>query len=201
MNKPAFLVEGDLEQRFIQANCKNCPVQKINCNGKAVSLEAIAKRVGTLARLMEKRHSPSVIIVIFDREHRSQTSEEIENSFLNLLKSECVGTKVVVGVPDRTIESWILADVERFAASAGVCIADAVIAEGKNGKNVLRGLLGGRAYSEPIHGVAWLKSARASILSTQSASFRRFATLLRDIECWWLNREEQQDFFSGPSVS
>jgi hypothetical protein len=75
---PAYIVEGDLEQKFIQNVCPGCSVRRLNCNGRDVSLEAIARRVGTLGRLLHKRHSP--IIVVFDREGRPEPSEQIEET-------------------------------------------------------------------------------------------------------------------------
>ena len=56
MSKPAFFVEGKTEQRIVQTLCPGCPVRIINCNGDGVSLEAISKRVGTLARLLHEKN-------------------------------------------------------------------------------------------------------------------------------------------------
>ena len=118
MTKPAFLVEGDLEQKFIQATCSKCPVQKINCNGYEVSVESIAKRVGSLARLLHKRYSP--IIVVFDREGRDASLEEIEMEFMALIGREEIEVPIIVGIPDRDIENWILADFEMFEQITGI---------------------------------------------------------------------------------
>ena len=117
MKRPAFLVEGDLEQLFIQLVCPGQPVRKINCNGDKVLLTEIAKRVGTLARLLHKRHDP--IIVVLDREKREQSSIEMENELLGHLKNEDIHSDVIIGVPDREIENWILADYESFCKSCG----------------------------------------------------------------------------------
>src|ERR1044072_2910006 len=104
MTRPAYLVEGDLEQKFIQNTCPGCKVQKINCNGDDVSLEAIAKRVGSLGRFAHTRHSP--LIVIFDRERRDETSEQIEAKFREILTHEQIQVPIIVGIPDRDTESW-----------------------------------------------------------------------------------------------
>lgn len=185
MNKPAYLVEGDLEQKFIQNICQGSPVQKINCNGDETSLDAIAKRVGSLGRLLHKRHSP--LIVVFDREGRSETSEEIEIALAEKLKSEKLEVPVIIGVPDRNIESWILADPYSFNESANVAIPPDSNFEGKCGKASIKKILNGKSnYVETIHGVKWLKSSRAIEIQKNSPSFRRLATTLSKLECWWL---------------
>lgn len=190
MNKPAYLVEGDLEQDFIQTICPGCPVRKINCNGDNVNLEAISKRVGTLGRLLHKRHSP--IIVVFDRESRIETCEEIEVRFLDLLRAENIQVPVVIGVPDRDIESWLLSDYEMFISSAKLTReAPPSSFEGKSGKAAINKCqLGhGGAYVPTIHGVAWLKAARPGVMRQRSPSFERFAASLSELECWWLQQQ------------
>lgn len=190
MNKPAYLVEGDLEQKFIQSICPGCPVRKINCNGESVNLKAITSRVGSLARLLHKQHSP--IIVVFDRESRDQTSEDIEHMFSNLITTENIQVPVIVGVPDRNIETWILADYRRFAKSAKIeeMLPNSSF-EGKNGKTAIKQALGnGNGYVETIDGVEWLKAARPRVMRENSPSFRRFAALLPDLTCWWMQQQE-----------
>lgn len=190
MTKPAYLVEGDLEQKFIQSVCPGCPVQKINCNGSETSLEAIAKRVGTLGRLLHKRHSP--LVIIFDREGRPESSEQLEERFLVVLKSEKLEAPVIVGIPDRNVESWILADYEAFLQSAKLSVsAPTRSIEGSNGKTAIKRLIGeGRSYVETIDGVAWLKAARPTVIQRHSPSFGRLFPALAGLDCWWLKRLE-----------
>jgi len=76
MTKPAFIVEGHLEQAFVQMICDGSPVRRIGCNGTDVKIEAVAKHVATHARLLQRRFDP--LIVVFDRERRLQTCTEIE---------------------------------------------------------------------------------------------------------------------------
>lgn len=188
MTKPAYLVEGDLEQKFIQNICPGCPVKKIGCNGESASVEAIAARVGTLGRLLHKRYAP--LIVIFDRERRDISVDELEKSFLSELLKEKIDVPVIVGIPDRNIEAWILADYEMFLQSAKLNPSSQLFTfEGKNGKSVIKQTLGfGRSYVETIDGVAWLKSARPSIMLRNSPSFSRLYNALSKLECWWLRQ-------------
>jgi hypothetical protein len=190
MTRPAYLVEGDLEQKFIQNTCPGCKVQKINCNGDDVSLEAIAKRVGSLGRLVHERHSP--LVVIFDRERREETSEQIEAKFREILAHEQLQVPVIVGIPDRDTENWILSDYETFASSAKLkADAEEACYEGKNGKSVIKRAIGPeRSYVETIDGVAWLKAARPSVMRQNSASFCRFVEALSALPCWWLDQQD-----------
>jgi len=189
MTKPAFIVEGDLEQKFIQLVCSGCPVRKINCNGDSVKIELIAKRVGTLGRLLHKRHSP--IIVVFDREQRTETIDEIENIFRESLRPELIEVPVIIGIPDRDIENWILADIEIFAEKSG---AERELFppnyEGEKGKTIIKKYIGrNRSYVETIDGVKWLKACRPSIMRSKSLSFNKFSQALDDISCWWLKEQ------------
>ena len=188
MNNPAYLVEGDLEQKFIQNTCPGCPVKKINCNGIWTSIEAIAKRVGTLGRLLHKRHSP--LVVVFDREGREESAEHLEKTFREVLAQEKIDVPIVVGIPDRNVEAWILADYEMFLQSARLGASSPVSTfEGRNGKLVIKQTLGeGKSYVETIDGVAWLKAARPAVIQKHSPSFNRLFSALSDLDCWWLKQ-------------
>jgi hypothetical protein len=108
MASSAFLVDGHLEQYFIQQVCPDHPVRRIGCNGHSVSLEAIAKHIASHCRLFDNRYYP--IIIIIDREDRDETACEIKNSLITLLQKEGVKDSLIVAVADRMIENWILAD-------------------------------------------------------------------------------------------
>ena len=189
MSRPAFLVEGYLEQSFIKNVCSNCPVQRINCNGQCVSVESIAKRVGTLGRLLQRHYAP--LVVVFDREGRDETAEELENAFVRTLNNEGLCVPVIVGIPDRDIENWILADFEVFAEAIGGRRPEVnQNFEGEKGKSVLKSYLVRRErYIERINGVAWLKSCRPSIMRNNSRSFAKFAEALAVIHCWWIDEQ------------
>ena len=186
MTRVAFLVEGDLEQRFFQNVCPTSPVRKINCNGEDVSIEAIAKRIGTLGRLLQKRYSP--VVVVFDRERRTKSCEDIEAEFRKALTHEDINVPIIVGIPDRDTENWILADPESFARCVEIERSRIPLAlEGTKGKTEIKKLLPPKkTYVETIDGVTWLKKARPTVMRENSPSFARFADALKDIQCWWL---------------
>lgn len=185
MTRPAFLVEGDLEQKFIQSACPGVPVRKINCNGDGVAITAITKRVGSLARLVHKRCSH--IVVFFDREGRDESVEQIHEQFMNAIHVEGIDAKIILGIADRCIETWIVADEEVFRDKA--CIDYAIdCVEGKKGDAFIRKCLGERKYDKTIEGVAWLKACRPVEIAKRSPSFKRFLSELGEVDCWWLNR-------------
>ncbi len=186
---PAYLVEGHLEQKFIQTVCPGHRVQRINCNGESVNLSQIAKRVGSLGRLLKSKHD--LLIIIFDREQRSETSEEIEREFIKHLKDENLETNVIVAVPDRHIENWILADFETFKAISNTSKSPEEF-EGCSGKSKIKSFLPpGKPYIETINGVAWLKACRPVEIAKNSVSFSRLLTAPSALDCWWFKKEVQ----------
>jgi hypothetical protein len=186
VSKPAYLIEGDLEQLFIQNVCPKFCVRRIGLNGDNVSVPAIAKRVGTLVRLLQRRYRP--IIVIFDREARSATCDEIERELRDCLRNENIDVGLIVGIPDRDVENWILADYDIFCECSG-CTAPAPPTgfEGVKGKTKLKKLLSERRpYIETIDGVQWLKRCRANKIAEHSLSFAKLMSSLQELPCWWL---------------
>jgi len=183
---PAFLVEGHLEQAFVQNVCPGTPVRRIGCNGDDVSVIAIAKRVATHGRLLQRRYDP--LVVIFDRERREETAEELELALRQALRDEGICATTLIGIPDRDIEVWLLADPEVFRQCARVSNeVECKPCEGYKGKAAIKHLLGvGRTYVESVDGPQWLKKARASEIRKNSPSFARLFDALERLDCWWL---------------
>ena len=93
--------------------------------------------------------------------------------------------RYVVGVADRMIENWILADWESLRMSIPNLPAEPPSVEGRNGKGILRRLLRDQGYSATIDGPKLLRKARPSFIQRQSKSFDEFRRQLA-ISCWWL---------------
>jgi hypothetical protein len=182
---PAYIVEGDLEQDFVQSICKGAPVRRIGCNGDRVEIAAIAKKAATHARMLQRKYDP--IIIVFDRERRDETVESLKEQFITALRLEGVTATLIVGIPDRNIENWILADLPSLAESIGVEELTFKNYEGESGKNKLRQLLPeDKVYVETLHGVIWLKNSNPLTIRQNSASFAMFIQQLKSLECWWL---------------
>ena len=126
------------------------------------------------------------IIIVYDREKRTKTAEEIREELRDLIVQEGITKEVIVGVPDRMIENWILADWETVSNQGkfkGNCPGTI---EGKNGKSLICQFLPkGCYYHETIEGVDWFQRVRQQVLYNKSRSFRQFANALAAIKCEW----------------
>jgi hypothetical protein len=98
--------------------------------------------------------------VVFDREKRSECCEDIEGEIRRALGREDITVSIIVGIPDRDIENWILADPEGFASCAGIEKSKIPIpCEGMKGKTEIKKLLtANKTYVETIDGSRGLKS-------------------------------------------
>jgi hypothetical protein len=175
-----------MEKLVVEALCPGSAVRTINCNGDEVSLEAIAKRVGSLARLVQKRFSPVVVVV--DREARQDPSAKIKRDLSALLIREDINVPIVIGIPDRMIENWILADFEAIARCVKVKTkVSGQEFEGTSGEVKLKQLLPeDLTYVKTIHGVEWFQKCDAETIRQHSPSFRDFINAMTDVKCPWL---------------
>jgi hypothetical protein len=189
MTKPAFIVEGHLEQDFVQAICPGSPVRKIGCNGCDVKIEAVAKHVATHARLLQRKCDP--IVVVFDREQRTESCDYLESTLKSELQKQNVTARIIVGIPDRDIESWILSDYQTFASVIGLDPSASIKDfEGKKCKARIKELIAGKLhYNEIIHGVVWLKNAKPYNMKLSSQSFSKFYESMSGLGCRWLQQE------------
>lgn len=177
----AFLVEGGMEQRIVQRLCPGKPVRLIELNGRDASLAAIAKRIGTLFRLLGNRYYP--VVIILDREDRELSVDDMERDLRVLLVGESVPCdQIIFGIPDRMIENWILADPSCWNGAEG----DGNF-EGANGKSRLRDNLEaqGRTYSEIADGVSMFCEINCQIAVRNSVSFQNFNDRLSHL-CRWM---------------
>lgn len=183
MHKPAFLVDGHQEKKFIQRACPGIPVRIINLNGDDVEIQAIVKHVGSLIRLLGSRYYP--IVIIIDREGRDKTSETLCAEIIQGLREEGIADDLIVGVADRMIENWILADNEIVCGDEGFQKKPPDDCEGLNGKKVIKECI--RNYQETTVGVELLLKCRASRIREKSSSF---ASLYQELpfkkSCRWL---------------
>jgi len=184
MNNPAFLVDGNLEQKFIQRSCPGKTVNRINCNGEDVEVSAIVSRIATQCRLLGNKYYP--IVVIIDRESRDISTEELCTQILAGLRGEGITDKLIVAASNRMIENWILADPEVVRQHPNFQKAPPAKCEGLNGKKLMKECI--RYYHETTIGVDLLLKCRASYLRKNSESFAYLYKKLPSKRCWWLNR-------------
>jgi hypothetical protein len=189
MPEPAFLVDGVMEQRIIGRICQGKTVQRLNCNGTDTPLEVIVNRIEFHVRILNNRYSP--IVVLIDREKRSSTCQEIGAQISRLLNDRGYAGQFVIGVVDRCIENWILADwgsvVERFKEHDILPAPGDAHFEGTQGKTELKKLLPRELlYNEPTWGKDMFLSCRPDRMYENSASFRSLIDQL-DLPCAWLS--------------
>ncbi|MBS1522432.1 MAG: DUF4276 family protein [Bacteroidetes bacterium] len=179
MSSPAFIVDGFTERNIVQQICPGKPIRRTDLNGKNVSIEAIAKKIASLIRLLNNRHYP--IIILVDKEDRNMSNEEMCQKLRQLIIEEGINDiELKIGVADRMIENWILADWGKITQNA----AKPENTDGLKGSSRLKELLG--SYGKTTDGVDMFINADPSIIYQNSPSFRLFADQLKDIECWYV---------------
>jgi len=187
MSKPAFFVDGQTEQRALHKLCPGQPIRIIGCNGKTVTMEAIAKRLATHIKLLNNRNYP--IVVLIDREGRHESVIEIKEQLEVEIAKFDLNLDILIGVCDRMIENWILADRENFKKYIGSKkkLKEKTF-EGLSGKSMLKKYYSD--YHETTDGVKLLSSSDPQILYDSSPSFNLFVNTIQEINCDWLNDVE-----------
>jgi hypothetical protein len=189
MPEPAFLVEGHMERLIIQRLCPKKRVRRIGCNGGDVSMAAIAKAVDAQLRLL-KDCDP--VVIILDRERRQATCEELIQQLGALLDEKYQG-RYIIGMPDRTIENWILSDWNHVIAEDSTYLPIATDLEAQHGKSSMKKLMPpGIFYHETTVGVELFLKCRPAQIFAVNESFRSFVSRLDNIECWWLQTVHQR---------
>jgi len=183
MSKPAFFVDGQTEQRALNKLCPGHPIRIIGCNGKTVSMSAIAKRLASLIKVLNNRNYP--IVILIDRETRPQDTKSIKEELHLELKKLEVHDDVMIGVCDRMIENWILADKGNVSKYCSKKINwKKQNFEGAKGKSELKKHM--KSYHETTDGVNLLSTSNPKYLYKNSLSFKEFVHTIEKIECNWL---------------
>ena len=124
--------------------------------------------------------------MLLDREERQETPAQLSIELANELRTEheIPTDQVLIGVADRMIENWILADPE-----CDSCIAAGTY-EGKNGKTILRQLLVAKniTYHETTIGVELFCKINPATAAKNSTSFQSFSNQLSK-HCSWFKRQ------------
>ena len=183
MSRPAFFVDGQTEQRALHQLCPGNPIRLIECNGKNVSMSAIAKRLATHIKLLNNRNYP--IVVIIDREGREESAEEVKEELLNEMRDLGIEDELLIGVCDRMIENWILADRDNFKnyINRKSNLPKATY-EGTKGKSEVKKIF--PEYHETTDGVTLLATSNPEEMNRNSDSFSSFVTTLAELPCTWL---------------
>ncbi len=191
MPKPAFIVEGHMEQLVVQKLCPDTPVQRLEANGDQTEISAIVDRIEAIYRILNNRFYP--ICVVFDREGRDETCDQIKVAVeVELVARNLDVGQFRIGVCDRMIENWLLADFDllnrRYSYTANVEF------EGTNGKASLSRICDKvERYRETTVGVKLALEMNVGVVYQNSPSFRALVDQV-DFECRWL-RSLQSNLF------
>jgi hypothetical protein len=171
----AFIVEGQLEQRAVQAACPGRRVVLLGANGDDVRMETICDRIETQFRLFSNRYFP--IVVIFDREWRNETVEELETVISSILVGRGLDPhQFIFFISDRKFECLFLAHLthDGHTIPSGCPITNSI--DGLDGVSEVRKRLAasGLRYHKTTTGVYLFRSIRPSIVALKSQNFRRF---------------------------
>lgn len=183
MPNPAFIVDGHTEQCFIGSICPGHPIQRTNLNGKSVSINAIAKKIASMIRLLGNRHYP--IIILVDREDREESVDELAAELnKSLINEGIINEDIRIGFADRMIENWIIADFEKIDDIE----KKPEQTDGLRGSSIIKKHNG--SYNKVIDGVKLLLSVDKSTVYNESPSYQSFINKLEGIACEYLNFEK-----------
>jgi hypothetical protein len=179
MPNPAFLVEGQMEQKIVQKICPGQPVRLIGINGDHVQLEAICNRLETQIRLLGNRNYP--IFIVFDREKRTESAQDIMKTVKEMLDMRGFSDQDIrVFVADREFEDWILIDSDGVCDHFGIPRSDVVL----RGKGGLARLIQSCAhYHETSVGVDLFEIVSKEKLRDGCPSFRELYDAAAEIKC------------------
>ena len=181
MSNPAFIVDGFTEKLIIQRICPGQPISRTDLNGRNVSIQAIGKKIASLIRLFNNRNYP--IIIIVDKEERDISREQmIEELEVEIIANGINDCDFRIGVADRMIENWIIADWESLTNNG---VGKPAITDGLNGASIIKKIKG--SYGKTTDGVELFLSADQSTIYENSTSFKDFADKLNDIGCEYIN--------------
>lgn len=183
MTNTAFIVDGDLEKKFLHNVCKGAPVKKVG-NGDNCPSHVIAKQAALHIRLMKDKYHNIVVLVDLEKRAVSAASfrDDLSQKIRDLTETS---TPIHVFVKDRCVEDWILADHQAVHAYVGGN-PDLSNASGKGGlKSILKEH--DIIYNETTTGVDLLRKVHCSRARLRSPTLENICTDF-PIDCWWLAR-------------
>jgi Domain of unknown function (DUF4276) len=179
---PAFIVDGFTELNILRQLCPNQPIRR-SINGKDVSLKKAAEQIVAIIRLLNNRNYP--IVILTDREKRNDDFVKIANDLKREIDEALAKKEIVmdirIGVADRMIENWILADADALNNHPEIPTET----DGISGKSCMKKVKPN--YSETADGPDLFLKADALKIYAQSPSFKHFVDQLKDLDCFYLN--------------
>jgi Domain of unknown function (DUF4276) len=182
---PAFIVDGFTELNILRKLCPNQPIKR-SINGKDISLKRAAEEIVTIIRVLNNRNYP--IVILTDREKRNddflKVANDLKQEVVKLLEEKGIDVEIRIGVADRMIENWILADANALNNHPEIPTET----DGISGKSWMKKIKPN--YSETADGPELFLKADALKMYEQSPSFKHFVDQLKDLDCFYLNFNE-----------
>ena len=177
MERIAAIVEGHTEEHFVRSTYGAARITRAIPNGRTVDPGVIVDAVLDALELVSG--SVTKVLILFDREGRAETAEALAAEVRDGVAARCGDRVLYVGVSDRQIENWVVADEAEMQLrfNAGYEYGG----DGCSGKVVLRDLNGGVSLG-PKDTAELLKACSASCAAVKSVSL---ASFLRQIDFDW----------------
>jgi hypothetical protein len=157
----------------------------LGANGDAVAMKTIATRIETHYVLLSNRHYP--IIVIFDREKRSQSVEELEAELIVELKDRNIPVdQFIFFISDRDIECLFVCHVSEDGEIIDTGCPKTTCVDGLAGETELRRRLSKKSiiYHKTTTGIDLFRRVRPFIVASKSSNFQRFRSQIVK-HCTW----------------
>ncbi len=188
MTRPAFIVEGQQEQKILQRLCENCKIITVSSNGQR-ELEGLTGELYGLIKACKNYH-PVIVLIDREDENRSNSVQDFIDKVCNDLDSmdEDISKGIIFGIPDLTLESWILPFVDEQGKFISKPSSEF---EGKRceSKLIERLRLAGSKYKKTTTGVElFVKKVNPIELSKVSASFKSFYDQIKP-HCKWYHKK------------
>lgn len=184
MSKPAFLIDGYTEKLILGRICPDSTVRRIDMNGRNVRISSMATKIASIIRTLGNRFYPIVILV--DREGREISKKDMEEKLTEELEKLDINCNLIVGVADKMIENWIIADWDNIKEYTGTKDSKPEITDGIGGKGAIKKVL--PDYQETLDGVQLFIGSNPHIMKENSPSFNSFSQKIQGIKCDWINK-------------
>jgi hypothetical protein len=100
------------EEHFIRATYSAAQIVRPFPNGEDVDLNLIVDAIVDALEIMSSNISK--VLILLDRERRSLSANELASTLFTALTQKCTNRTFYIGVADRQIENWIIADEQRM---------------------------------------------------------------------------------------
>jgi len=180
MARTIAIVEGKTEVEFVKATMPRPHVMTPFPNGKRTPVGHICEAIVDALEGFGGTNRDVVILV--DREKRDETAVSIRDTILKAVSSKFPSMRFHIGVSDRHIENWIVAD-ESFVKNTYNLPEYSYCGDGAFGDMTLHRLNSDVSIGA-VDRARLLRAASAKNIAAVSPSFERFVRSI-DFDWYW----------------